>query len=236
MRFTVITLFPEIFEGFVGTSLIGKARERGLVDIELVNLRDFAPDRHHTADDAPYGGGPGMVMLGEPILAALERAAVGRKVLLTPWGRTFDQPAAERLAGQDAITLLCGRYEGLDERVRGFFDEEISIGDYVLAGGEVAAMAIMDAVSRLVPGVLGNAESLREESFASRLLEYPQYTRPEVLRGLAVPEVLRSGDHERIRRWRRFQALRITQERRPDLFAKLDLTEEDLRLLASGEP
>jgi len=236
VRFVVLTLFPEIFEGFVRSSLIGKAQERGLLRIDLVNLRDFTKDKHHSADDTPYGGGPGMVMLGEPILAALEGAGAGRKILLSPQGRPFDQENVSRLSRFETITLLCGRYEGLDERVRGSFDEEISLGDFVLSGGEAAAMAIIDAVSRLVPGVVGNADSLTEESFSSRLLEYPQYTRPEVLRGLGVPEVLLSGDHERIRRWRRWTALRRTQERRPDLFASLDLTDEDRQLLDSEEP
>jgi len=235
LRFIVVSLFPELIEAFARTSLLGKACEKGLLELDVVDLRDFTHDRHRSVDDTPYGGGSGMVMKPEPIFEALDAQPQCHRVLLTPQGRAFDQRAAKRLAQTPAVLLLCGRYEGVDERVRGRFDEELSVGDFVLQGGEVAAMAVIEAVSRLVPGVLGNECSPLEESFTAGLLEYPQYTRPEEIEGLMVPEVLRSGDHGRVDRWRRGQALLRTRERRPDLFARLELTEEDRRLLAEAE-
>lgn len=234
-RFYVVTLFPELIEEFGRTSLIGRARERGLLELEVVDLRDFTHDRHRTVDDTPYGGGSGMVMMPGPIFAALDALPRCHRILLTPQGAPFEQAAARRLAGVGEILLLCGRYEGVDERVRGRFDEELSLGDFVLQGGEVAAMAVIEAVSRLQPGVLGNEDSPLEESFSAGLLEYPQYTRPEVIDGLGVPEVLRSGDHGRVARWRRGQALLRTRDRRPDLFAGLELSEEDRALIAEAE-
>ena len=233
--FHVVTLFPDLFAGFLEASLLGKAREAGLLSIDLADLRTFARDRHRTVDDAPYGGGSGMVMKAEPIRDALASLPRLHRVLLTPQGRPFDQARAAGLAGGGGLILFCGRYEGVDERVREWFDEEISLGDFVLSGGEVAAMAVIEAVSRLLPGVLGNADSVREESFAAGLLEYPQYTRPEALDGRRVPPVLLSGDHGRVARWRRGQALLRTSRRRPDLFARLELTEENRALLAEAE-
>ena len=232
LEISVVTIFPEILKGFLEASLVGKARRKGLLEVALIDPRDFATDRHRTVDDAPYGGGAGMVMKAEPIRGALGRAGPCHRVLLTPQGRPLDQEIARDLAGRSPLLLFCGRYEGVDERVRAWFDEEISLGDFVLSGGEVAAMAVVEAVSRLVPGVLGNEESIAVESFAAGLLEYPQYTRPEEVDGRRVPEVLLSGDHARIARWRRGQALRRTRDRRPDLFAGLDPTEEDLEILA----
>ena len=234
-EFHVVTLFPDLFEGFLEASLIGRARKAGLLSIRLVDLRDHTHDRHRTVDDAPYGGGSGMVMKTAPILEVLEAAPPSRRVLLTPQGRPFDQRKAQELAGASPLLLFCGRYEGVDERVRRMFDEELSLGDFVLNGGEVAAMAVIEAVSRLVPGVLGNAESTVEESFAAGVLEYPQYTRPEVVNGERVPEILLSGDHARVARWRRGQALLRTKLRRPELFARLELGSDDLRLLAEIE-
>jgi tRNA (guanine37-N1)-methyltransferase len=233
--FHVVTLFPDIFAGFAEASLLGKAREAGLLSIGFTDLRSFARDRHRTVDDAPYGGGSGMVLKGEPIRDALASLPRLRRILLTPQGRPLTQADAARLAGCAGLILVCGRYEGVDERVRPWFDEEISIGDFVLNGGEVAAMALIEAVSRLLPGVLGNAESVREESFNTGLLEYPQYTRPEILDGARVPEVLISGDHGRVARWRRGQALLRTGLRRPDLLARLALSDEDRSLLSEAE-
>ncbi len=239
MRFEVLTLFPDLIEAFFGTSLLGRAVEAGRIGARTWNLREHAEGKHRSTDDAPYGGGSGMVMLVEPIARALDamRAASPgvRVVLMSPQGTPFHQASARRLAAEEALGFVCGRYEGVDERVRTLVDEEISIGDYVLGGGEVAAMAVIDAVARLVPGVVGNAQSLTEESFAMDLLEYPQYTRPAEFRGLGVPAVLMGGDHEKVRRWRRRQALLRTRQRRPDLFARLSLTAEDRALLAEAD-
>lgn len=224
-NFTVITLFPQMFDSPLGYSILKKAREQALIGIACVDPRNYTRDRHRTVDDAPYGGGHGMVMKPEPLVAAIEDAQRNkgfraRVVLLTPRGRVFTQETARRLAEEKEIILVCGRYEGVDERVTAFVDESISIGDYTLSGGEPAAIVIIDAITRLIPGVLGNENSALDESFAEGLLEYPQYTRPEEFRGLRVPEVLLSGDHERIRRWRREQSLAVTREQRPDLYVK----------------
>jgi tRNA (guanine37-N1)-methyltransferase len=231
LEFHVVTLFPELFAGFLEASLVGKAIKSGLISIRLVDLRGYTHDKHRTVDDAPYGGGSGMVMKTAPILEALAAAPPAHRVLLTPQGTPFAQAKARELAARPSLLLFCGRYEGVDERVRRLFDEEVSLGDFVLNGGEVAAMAVVEAVSRLVPGVLGNAESIVEESFTAGLLEYPQYTRPEVVNGERVPDVLLSGDHGRVARWRRGQALLRTRQRRPDLFARLELGADDLRAL-----
>jgi tRNA (guanine37-N1)-methyltransferase len=237
MRYQVVTLFPELIEAAMGVGLLGKAVASGLVRLTCISPRAFATDKHHSVDDTPYGGGSGMVMSVEPIakaLDALEADAARRahRVLLTPQARVFDQACARRLAGLPALSLICGRYEGIDERVRTLVDEEISLGDFVLNGGEIAALAIIEATARLLPGVIGNQQSLVEESHAEGLLEYPQYTRPRVFREQAVPEVLLSGDHARIARWRRQQALARTRLVRPDLFEKLQLSAQDRKLLA----
>ena len=235
MEFHVLALFAGPFDGFLRASVLGRAVARGDVRVRLWELREFAEGKHRSTDDSPYGGGSGMVMLADPIVRGVEavRAAApsARAVLLSPQGRPFAQADAERLASHPAVLLVCGRYEGFDERVRAFADEELSVGDFVVAGGEVPAMAVIDAVSRLVPGVLGSADSTREESFADGLLEYPQYTRPVEFRGMRVPEILLGGNHERIRAWRRKQALLRTRSRRPDLFARIVLTDADRRLL-----
>jgi tRNA (guanine37-N1)-methyltransferase len=236
----VLTLFPRLIAGPLGESLLGKAQEKGLLRVRVMDIREFAAGKHRVTDDVPYGGGAGMVMKPEPLVAAIEaaRAALpaARVVLLSPQGRRFDQRKAEELAAGDRLVLVCGRYEGVDERVLAYVDEELSLGDFVLQGGEVAALAVIEAAARLVPGVLGNEESAERESFAREmLLEGPQYTRPPGFRGATVPEVLLSGDHARIARWRRRNALLRTRERRPDLFEKLRLSPEDLRLLEREE-
>ena len=224
LRFTLITLFPQMFESPLNYSILKKAQEKGLIQFHVIDPRTFATDRHHVTDDYPYGGGHGMVMKPEPLVAAIEQtrsqAPSARIILLAPQGQVFTQETAARLAQEKDIALICGRYEGVDERVKAFVDEEISIGDYTLSGGEPAASVVVDAVARLVPGVLGNENSAREDSFTDGLLEYPQYTRPENFRGLKVPQILLSGDHERIRQFRRERSLALTRERRPDLYAK----------------
>ncbi|MFO0556903.1 MAG: tRNA (guanosine(37)-N1)-methyltransferase TrmD [Polyangiales bacterium] len=238
----VLSLFPEMLHGFTRTSIIGRAIEEGRVRVHDVQIREFSTNKHRTVDDAPYGGGSGMVMAAPPIVGALEslptvEGIAPRKILLSPSGRLFSQRDAERLAVEPAIALVCGRYEGVDERVRGYIDEELSIGDYVLTGGELGAAVILDAVVRLLPGVLGNHHSSVDESHGrAGTLEYPQYTRPADFRGAPVPAVLSCGDHKRVARWRRWQALRRTRERRPDLFAKLSLTDKELAELDGQEP
>ncbi len=235
MRIDVITIFPEMVAGFASTSLLGKAQERGLLDIRTHDLRDAATDVHRSVDDAPFGGGAGMVLTPGPVFDTVERVRPPRPLyLLGPGGRTLDQAMARELAGLDGFSLLCGRYEGVDDRVRTHLvDDELSIGDVVIAGGEVAAMVVLEAVGRLVPGVMGNDASADEESFSDGLLEHPQYTRPAEFRGWEVPEVLRSGDHARVARWRRAMALVRTVERRPDLIdARGGVTDEERKLLA----
>jgi tRNA (guanine37-N1)-methyltransferase len=237
MHFEIVTLFPELFDSPLKASLVGKAIETGILRVDFTSPRDFGLGKHRQVDDTPYGGGLGMVMKPEPLVAAIEAAATRGpcwKVLLTPQGRPFDQAAARRLATQKRLMLVCGRYEGVDERVRSAVDEELTIGDYVLTGGEVGALVVIDAVARLVPGVLGKDASADEESFSEGLLEYPQYTRPPEFRGQTIPDVLISGNHERIRRWRRLQRLLRTRERRPELFARLVLSDEDKELLDKG--
>ncbi len=237
MRFDVLTVFPGMFAGPLTESILKRAQEKGLIEVAVHDLRDFTTNRHRSTDDSPFGGGAGMVMLAEPIARALETvggARPGEKprvIALTPAGRRFDQEVARELAGEPWLILLCGHYEGIDERALALADEELSIGDYVLTGGELPAMVVIDAVSRLLPGVLGDAASPVEESFDDGLLEYPQYTRPAVWRGVPAPEVLVSGNHAAIARWRRKEALRRTWRRRPDLLSGRRLSEEDSRLL-----
>jgi tRNA (guanine37-N1)-methyltransferase len=235
MHFHVITIFPEFFISPLSVSLLKKAQNKGVVSWTIHNLRDYAVGKHRSTDDTPYGGGWGMVMKPEPVVKALEE--VGRtqpspwRILLSPQGAPLTQAKVTELARKEALTLVCGRYEGLDERIREFVDEEISIGDYILSGGEIAALVVIDAVARLIPGVVGRPESTVHESFSDGLLEYPQYTRPEEFRGLRVPKVLVSGNHAEITRWRRQQSLLRTRRQRPDLLAQATLSEEDKRWL-----
>jgi tRNA (guanine37-N1)-methyltransferase len=236
MRVDVFSIFPEFFAGPFDASLLGRAREAGVLDLRVHDPRDHATDRHRTVDDAPFGGGAGMVMMPEPLFAAVEASDAPRPLyLLAAAGRRFDQELARELAAGGGFSLLCGRYEGVDQRVADHLcDGELSVGDFVLAGGEAAALVVIDAVARLVPGVMGNDGSATEESFSAHadgLLEYAQYTRPAEFRGHAVPEVLRSGDHARVARWRRAEALRRTLERRLDLLGGRALTSEEQALL-----
>lgn len=234
MRIDVLTLFPGAVEPFFGASIIGRAQAAGLVTIRCTNIRDYATDTHRSVDDRPFGGGPGMVMMCPVVFDAVEHVESvdprpATRILLTPQGEPFTQAVARELAGRPRLLLICGHYEGFDERIReGLRPREISVGDYVLSGGEAAAMAVVDAVVRLLPGAVGDEESIETESFSEGLLEYPQYTRPREYRGLAVPEVLLSGDHARIARWRREQALERTRQRRPDLYQRLQSTRPDL--------
>lgn len=238
MRIDVLTLFPEIFEGPLQTSLLGKAVADGILTVALTNIRDFAADKHQSVDDAPYGGGAGMVMKCEPIFAAVESLrsvnSLERVVLLSPRGRRLEQAYVRELAAAPDVALLCARYEGVDERVsQSLVTEEISIGDYVLSGGELPALVLIEAISRMLPGVVGDWESVETDSFFAGLLGPPQYTRPPVFRDLEVPAVLREGNHAAIRRWRRKEALRATRARRPDLL--INLTNEDQKLIAEIE-
>jgi tRNA (guanine37-N1)-methyltransferase len=235
VRIDVFTIFPEMVSEFAGRALLGRAQSSGTLDLRVHDLRSETTDVHRSIDDAPFGGGAGMVLMPEPVFAAVEAVDPPRPLLyLGPAGRTLDQAMARDLAATDGFSLLCGRYEGVDERIRHHLvDGEVSIGDYVLGGGEVAAMVVLEAVGRLVPGVMGNDTSADDESFADGLLEYPHYTRPAEFRGHEVPEVLRSGDHARVARWRRAQALARTREHRPDLLERRGgLTEDEARLLA----
>lgn len=243
MRFTVVTIFPEMFASVLAAGVLGRAIAAGAIEVSFVNPRDFTSDRHRTVDDTPYGGGPGMVMKVEPVVAAIEAAqgaAPAHRILLSAAGRPLKQQRVQELAALPHLVLVCGRYEGVDERVaETAIDEEIAVGDFVLTGGELGAMSIIDAVARYVPGVLGEAASTSEESFSEGLVEYPQYTRPTEFRGLIVPAILQSGHHERIRQWRRQQALVRTARRRPDLLAGHRFSDEDRKLwreLASVEP
>jgi tRNA (guanine37-N1)-methyltransferase len=238
----ILTLFPRMCAGYLGESILGKAQEAGLLAVKVQDVREHAEGRHRVADDAPYGGGAGMVMKPEPLTLAIEAARArlpgALTVLMSPRGAPLGQALARRLAEQGRLILVCGRYEGVDERVLKVVDLEVSVGDFVLTGGELAALCVVDAAARLIPGVLGNEASAGAESFAGDdglLLEHPHYTRPPVFRGMQVPEVLLSGDHRRIERWRRREALRVTRERRPDLFARARLTEADHCLLDAGD-
>ncbi|OGO59767.1 MAG: tRNA (guanosine(37)-N1)-methyltransferase TrmD [Chloroflexi bacterium RBG_19FT_COMBO_47_15] len=241
MRIDILTLFPQMFDGLLSCSIIGRAMEHGLVDIKLYDIRACTHDKHHIVDDYPYGGGAGMVLKPEPIFEAVEgiKGELGLSsvstVLLSPQGRLFNQEIARELAGCQNLVLICGHYEGVDERVaEHLVSDEISIGDYLLSGGEVAAMAVVDCVIRLLPGVLGSEASLVEDSHIGGLLEYPQYTRPAVYRGWTVPEILLSGNHGDIARWRRQQSLLRTAKRRQDLMEKAVLSPEDKRLLSEA--
>jgi tRNA (guanine37-N1)-methyltransferase len=238
MRIDILTLFPQMFDGLLNYSIIARARERGLVDVRLHDIRSHAHDKHHVVDDYPYGGGAGMVLKPEPIFEAVEAIKVGVAlsempiILLSAQGRLFNQIIAGDLAGYEHLILICGHYEGVDERVAEHLaTDEISIGDYLLSGGEVAAMAVTDCLVRLLPGVLGSEASLAEESHVGGLLEYPQYTRPETYRGWTTPSVLLSGDHGDVAKWRRQQSLLRTAKRRPDLLEKAMLSTEDRKLL-----
>lgn len=237
MKFDILTLFPGMFTGPFDESIIKRAKDKQLIDISLHTIRDWATDRHHTVDDAPYGGGAGMVMKPEPLAACIEAVKAVQPsssvVLTSPQGRRFSHAVAAELAGKTGLIIICGRYEGIDERIRSrYADDDISLGDFVLSGGEIAAMAIVDAVSRLLPGVLGSDDSAETDSFSDGLLEYPHYTRPPEFNGLTVPETLLSGNHEMIRKWRRKESLRKTMQLRPDLLAHIILTREDHKLLA----
>ncbi|MBI3737906.1 MAG: tRNA (guanosine(37)-N1)-methyltransferase TrmD [Chloroflexi bacterium] len=236
MQFDVFTLLPEVFPPYLESSILLRARQRGLIDVRVHNIRDYSRDKHHTTDDIPYGGGGGMVMKPEPVFEAVESVLgpeIGQPViLLTPQGRLFNQNIAQELSQREKIALICGRYDGVDERIRQHLvTDEISIGDYVLTGGEIPALIVIDAVSRLLPGVLGDPTGAEDDSHSSGLLEYPHYTRPPEFRGESVPDVLLSGDHAKVARWRREQSLLRTLKRRPDLLEKAELTKEDKRFL-----
>ncbi len=235
MRIDIISIFPEIFEPTLGSSMLGIARTKGAVSFAVHDLRDWTADKHRSTDDAPFGGGYGMVMKPEPFFAAIESVraldpAPATVVLMCPQGRRLDQKLVEELAGHERLVILCGRYEGVDERVRSLVDIELSAGDYVLTGGELPAMMLVDAVTRLQPGVLASETATQEESFSWGLLEYPQYTRPASFRGMDVPDVLLSGDHARVDLWRRTEAIRRTAERRPDLLDTAELTADERAL------
>ena len=235
MRISILTLFPEMFDIF-NYSIIGKAREKNIVDLDIINIRDHTLDKHNKVDDTPYGGGAGMVMAAQPIVDSIryvKKSNKGKVIFLGPRGKTMTQEMAKELSKEDELVFLCGHYEGIDERAYKHIDMEISLGDFVLTGGEMAAIPVIDSVLRLIPGVLGKEESFMEESFYDGVLEYPQYTRPQNYEGDEVPQILSSGHHENIRKWRRLQSLMITKERRPDLFEKIELTKEDKKLLES---
>jgi tRNA (guanine37-N1)-methyltransferase len=244
MQFEVFTLLPEVFPPYLESSILLRARQRGLIDVRIRDIRDYTHDKHHTTDDTPYGGGGGMVMKPEPVFEAIESVlgfAAGETqspsipvILLTPQGRVFNQRIAEELSGHERIALLCGRYEGVDERIREHLvTDEISIGDYVLTGGELPALMIIDAVSRLIPGVLGDPTGAQDDSHSMGLLEYPHYTKPSEFRGWKVPDVLLSGDHAKIEKWRREQALTRTFHKRPDMLEKAELDEKDKKVVES---
>ncbi|MGE5654921.1 MAG: tRNA (guanosine(37)-N1)-methyltransferase TrmD [Bacillota bacterium] len=240
MRIDIMTIFPAMFAGPFGESIVRRAIERNAVEIQTWNIRDFSTDKHRTVDDYPFGGGAGMLMKPDPIFLAFDRLSEltapskPRVLLMSPQGERLSQAKVQELAQEEHLVLLCGHYEGVDERVvKALVDDEISIGDYVLTGGELPAMVVVDSIVRLLPGVLGDEESAQDESFSDGLLEYPQYTRPRDFRGMLVPDVLLSGHHEQIRLWRRQESLRKTYLRRPDLLAKLELSKEDQKLLAS---
>lgn len=234
MIFNVLTLFPEMFDGILSSSILKRAIEKDIIKVDIFNIRDFSNDRHKNVDDYPYGGGYGMVMMAQPIFDAVEYLKNGFNIpvyYMSPKGKVFNHDMAMRIAKLDRLILLCGHYEGIDERVYSIIDEEISIGDFVMTGGEIAAMAVIDAISRLIPGVLSHPESYQDESFYGGLLEYPQYTRPEEFRGMKVPDVLLSGNHAEISKWRRQKSLEITMLKRPDIIKRELLTDEDIKFL-----
>ncbi len=233
MKINILTLFPDMFDIF-SHSIMGRAMENNILDIKAIDIRDYTLNKHKKVDDAPYGGGAGMVIAPQPVVDALKAVKEnnkGKVIFLGPRGKTFNQKLAGELAKEKELIFVCGHYEGIDERVYKYFDMEISLGDFVLTGGEMAAIPVIDSICRLIPGVLGKEESFQEESFYDGTLEYPQYTRPVDFEGDRVPDVLISGHHENIRKWRRKQSLLITKERRPDLFKKLQLSKEDYKLL-----
>jgi len=236
LKIKILTIFPEMFESVMNASILGRAREQGLIEVECIDIRPFSDRKHKNTDDYPFGGGAGMVMLAQPIMDAMKAAMGenfhGKRIYMGPRGTTLTTAKARELATEEELILLCGHYEGVDQRaLDACIDEEISIGDYILTGGELAAMVLMDCVARFIPGVLGSAESPEEESFSDGLLEYPQYTRPRELNGMEVPEVLLSGDHARIKAWRRQESLRATKRFRPDLLEKAQLTDKEKRML-----
>jgi len=236
LKIKILTIFPEMFESVLNTSILGRAREQGLIEVECIDIRPFSDRKHKNTDDYPFGGGAGMVMLAQPIMDAMKAAMGedfhGKRIYMGPRGTTLTTAKARELAAEEELILLCGHYEGVDQRaLDACIDEEISIGDYILTGGELAAMVLTDCVARFIPGVLGSAESPEEESFSDGLLEYPQYTRPRELNGMEVPEVLLSGDHARIKAWRRQESLRATKKFRPDLLEKAQLTDKEKRML-----
>lgn len=240
MEIKVFSLFPEMFAGPLGSSLLGKAREKGILSVEVINFRDYSTNKHKAVDDYPFGGGAGMVLQPEPIVSALRdnldlEDAEQEIILLSPQGQVFDQEAARQLAQKKKLAFVCGHYEGFDERIRSFVTKEYSIGDYVLTGGELPAMVMIDSICRLVPGVIKEQESYEEDSFYHGLLEYPHYTRPQNFEGMEVPEILLSGHHENIRRWRRKESLRRTLLRRPDLLQEYEHDKESLKMLAEIE-
>ncbi len=237
MRFSVITIFPEIFDA-LNYGITGQAIRDKKCEISLINLREFTDDIHKTVDDRPFGGGPGMVMMIEPLYKALNAVDPDHnnyRILMSCSGRVFNQKVAEGLRKKERILFICGRYEGVDERIVNYIDDELSIGDFVLSGGELAVCAVIDSIIRLLPNVVGNPDSVIEESFSTELLEYPQYTRPRVFMGYSVPDVLFSGNHEEIRKWRRYQSIIRTKKRRPDLFEKFSLTDEDKKIISQLE-
>lgn len=240
MKIKILTIFPEMFESVMNASILGRAREQGLIEVECIDIRPFSDRKHKNTDDYPFGGGAGMVMLAQPIVDAMAFATGddfhGRRIYMGPRGATLTTAKARELAKEDTLVLLCGHYEGVDQRaLDSCIDEEISIGDYILTGGELAAMVLTDCVARFIPGVLGSAESPEEESFSDGLLEYPQYTRPRELRGMEVPEVLLNGDHAKIKAWRRMESLKATKRFRPDLLEKAVLTDKERRALQEEE-
>lgn len=240
MKIKILTIFPEMFESVMNASILGRAREQGLIEVECIDIRPFSDRKHKNTDDYPFGGGAGMVMLAQPIMDAMAFATGddfhGRRIYMGPRGTTLTTAKARELAKEDTLVLLCGHYEGVDQRaLDSCIDEEISIGDYILTGGELAAMVLTDCVARFIPGVLGSAESPEEESFSDGLLEYPQYTRPRELRGMEVPEVLLNGDHAKIKAWRRMESLKATKRFRPDLLEKAVLTDKERRALQEEE-
>lgn len=233
LKIDILTLFPEMFDVF-NHSIIGRAIDNGVIFIKTHNIRDFTLDRHRKVDDYPYGGGAGMVMCAQPLIDAIRHVKeqnTGKVVFLGPRGVTFNQALSEKLSHDKQIIFVCGHYEGIDERIYKYIDMEISLGDFILTGGELACIPVVDSICRMVPGVLSSTESYTDESFYNGLLEYPQYTRPETFEGDSVPKVIISGHHENIRKWRKLQSLKITMERRPDMFKKYNLTEEEKKLL-----
>jgi len=235
MRFDVITIFPDLFKDFLSFGIIGRAIKKGIIEVRVHNLRDYTKDKHRKVDDKPYGEETGMILMPEPVFNAVENVKVNENswvILLSPQGKLFNQEIAFKFSKFSQIILICGRYEGVDERIKEhLIDEEISIGDYIVSGGEIPAMVIIDAVSRLVPGVVGKEESLKKDSFFSKILDYPRYTRPRNFRGLLVPDILLSGDHEKIKKWQKEKAIENTLRKRPDLLEKFELTEEQKSII-----